>query len=53
MGKTNHSTVEVGLVALRSVCHEGKLGYTQDFSLHVFDAGLPHITGGIGEDLQI
>jgi hypothetical protein len=44
--------VEVGFVALRSVCHQGELGYTQYISLYILDAGLPHAFRGIGEDLQ-
>jgi hypothetical protein len=49
---TNHCTVEVWLVALRSVCHEGELGYAKDFALYIFDICLPHVTRGIGEHLQ-
>lgn len=49
----NHGAVEVGLVTLRSVCHEGELGYTQDFSLYLLDVGFPHVAGGMSENLEI
>lgn len=49
----NHGAVEVGLVTLRSVCHEGELGYTQDFSLYFLNVGFPHVAGGISENLEI
>ena len=51
-GNANHCPVEVWLVALGSVCHEGELGYTEDFAMYIFDICLPHVTGGIGEHLQ-
>ena len=48
-GDMNHGAMEVGLAALRSIGHEGELGYTQDFSLYFFDVGFPHGTGGMSE----
>jgi hypothetical protein len=51
-GDMNHGTVEVGLATLRSVCHEGELGYTQDFSLYFFNVGFPHGTGGMSKSLE-
>ena len=50
-GYTNHCTVEVRLVPLGSVCHEGELGYAKDFALYIFDVCLPHVTRGVGEHL--
>lgn len=49
----NHGAVEVGLVALRSVCHKGELGYTQDFSLYLLNVGFPHDAGGMSENLEV
>jgi hypothetical protein len=49
----NHGAVEVGLATLRSVCHEGELGYTQDFSLYLFNVGFPHVAVGMSENLEI